>query len=174
MKREKKAEVVQELQELMAKSSAGVLTGYQGLPTTELVKLRHKLREAKLELRMVKNTLARRAVNQSGKGFLTGHFDGPVALVLGYDDVVTPAKVLTEYIRSSGINMTLSGGFLAGRWLSLDEVNTLASLPSREVLVARVLGGLSSPIAGLVNSLSSPIMGILYALQARIQQMEGK
>jgi large subunit ribosomal protein L10 len=70
--------------------------------------------------------------------------------------------------------MTLSGGFLADRWLNVAEVNTLATLPSQMELVARVLGGLQSPITGLVQSLSSPIMGIVYVISARIQQMEGK
>ena len=84
-----------------------------------------------------------------------------------------PARVLTQFISSSGVNMTVSGGFLSDRWLSAKEVNTLATLPSQKELVAKVLGGLQSPITGLVQTLSSPIMGIVYALSARIQQMEG-
>ena len=173
MKREQKAEVIAELKEALGKSKAGVITTYQGLPTTEIVNLRHKLRDAKLELKMVKNTLARRAATEAGKGFMSTHFDGPLAVVLGYEDVSAPARVLTQYISSSGASMTVGGGFLADRWLSAAEVNTLAALPSRQELVARVLGGLQSPITGLVQSLSSPIMGIVYALSARIQQMEG-
>jgi large subunit ribosomal protein L10 len=70
--------------------------------------------------------------------------------------------------------MTVGGGFLDDRWLSVAEVKTLATLPSRQELVARVLGGLQSPVTGLVQTLSSPIMGIVYAINARIQQMEGK
>jgi large subunit ribosomal protein L10 len=174
MKKELKAEVISELEGTLGKSKAGVVTSYQGVPTPEIVNLRHKLRESKLELKVVKNTLVRRAAKETGKDFLANHFDGPLAVVLGYDDVSAPARVLTQYITSSGANLAVKGGFLSDRWLSVAEVGTLATLPSRQVLVVRVLGGLQSPITGLVQSLSSPIMGIVYALNGRIQQMEGK
>ena len=174
MKKEQKAEVIAELKETLGKSKAGVVTSYQGIPTTEIVNLRHKLRDSKLELKVVKNTLIRRAATEAGKEFLATHFNGPLAVVLGYDDVSAPARVLAQYISSSGVNMTVSGGFLDDRWLNETEVKTLATLPSRQELVTRVLGGLQSPITGLVQTLSSPIMGIVYAINARIQQMEGK
>jgi large subunit ribosomal protein L10 len=80
---------------------------------------------------------------------------------------------MTEYIKASGINMKVLGGFLPNSWLSEKQVEALAALPSREVLIGRVLGGLSSPIYGLVNSLTSPMLGLVWALQARIKQMEG-
>ena len=92
-------------------------------PTTEIVNLRHKLRDSKLELKVVKNTLVRRAATEAGKEFMAAHFDGPLAVVLGYDDVSAPARVLTQYISSSGVSMTVGGGFLADRWLSVAEVN---------------------------------------------------
>jgi large subunit ribosomal protein L10 len=174
MKKELKAEVISELEGTLGKSKAGVVTSYQGVPTPEIVKLRHKLRESKLELKVVKNTLVRRAAKEAGKDFLSTHFDGPLAVVLGYDDVSAPARVLMQHIAASGAALSVKGGFLSDRWLSAIEVTTLATLPSQQVLVARVLGGLQSPIAGLVQSLSSPIMGIVYALNGRIQQMEGK
>ena len=173
MKKKLKAGVIAELTGTLAKSKAGVVTTYQGIPTTEIVNLRHKLRESRLELKVVKNTLVRRAATESGKEFMSTHFDGPLAVVVGFDDVSAPARVLTQFISSSGVNMTVSGGFLSDRWLSAKEVNTLATLPSQKELVAKVLGGLQSPITGLVQTLSSPIMGIVYALSARIQQMEG-
>ncbi len=123
---------------------------------------------------MVKNTLARRAVDSAGKKFLAEHLEGPVALALSYDDVVAPAKTLAEYIKSSGINMQMLGGFLPDRWLTEAQVQTLATMPSREELIGKLVGGLASPIYGLVNSLTSPMLGLVWALQARIQQMEAK
>ncbi len=173
MKKGKKPGVVAELKECLEKSKAGVVTSYQGLPTPEIVNLRHKLRDSNLELKVVKNTMIRRAATGAGKDFMASHFDGALAVVLGYDDISAPARVLTQYITSSGINMTVSGGFMENRWLSVEEVNTLATLPSYNELIAKMMGGLQSPITGLVQSLSSPIMGIVYALNARIQQMEG-
>ena len=84
-----------------------------------------------------------------------------------------PAKAMTEYIKASGINMKVLGGFLPNSWLSEKQIEALATLPSREVLIGRVVGGLSGPIYGLVNSLTSPMLGLVWALQARIKQMEG-
>ncbi len=173
MKKELKPGVIKELKETIGKSTAGVITSYQGVPTTEIVNLRHKLRDSKLELKVVKNTMVRRAAAEAGKEFMASHFNGPMAVVLGYDDVSAPARVLSQYISSSGVSMTVGGGFLADRWLTPAEIGVLATLPSRTELVSKVLGGLQSPIVGLVQSLSSPIMGIVYALNARIQQMEG-
>ncbi len=172
MKKEQKSEIIQELTDSLKRSQAGLVTSYQKLPTPELVNLRHKLRESSLEYRVVKNTLARQAASAAGKGFMEEHLDGAIALVLGYGEATTPAKVMTEYIKSSGIAMTVEGGFLSDEWLSLNEVNELASMPPREVLIGKVIGGLSSPLFGLVNSLTSPMLGLVWALQARIKQME--
>jgi len=172
MKKENKPSVVSGLKESVQKSSAGVVTSYQGIPTPEIVKLRHKLRESNLEMKIVKNTLMRRASEEAGKSFLATHFDNANAVVFGYDDVTAPAKVMTQFISGSGLNMTISGGFLADRWLTATDVSQLATLPSKEELIAKVLGGLQSPIVGLVQSLSSPMLGIVYALSARIKQLE--
>jgi large subunit ribosomal protein L10 len=173
MKKEQKAGVIAELKETLGKSKAGVVTSYQGIPTTEIVNLRHKLRDSKMKLKVVKNTLVRRAAKEAGKDFMSTHFDGPLAVVLGYDDVSAPARVLNQFISSTGLNMTIRGGFLDDRWLNVAEVNQLATLPSKNELISKVLGGLQSPIAGLVQSLSSPMLGIVYALNARISQLEG-
>ncbi|MCL2615713.1 MAG: 50S ribosomal protein L10 [Dehalococcoidia bacterium] len=173
MKKEAKPGVVSAISEVLGKSTAGVVTTYQGVPTPEIVNLRHKLRDANLEFKVVKNTMMRRAAQEAGLDFLSTHFDGANAVVLGYDDVSAPARVLTQFISSSGVGMTVRGGFLEDRWLSDGEVNILATLPTKGELVAKVLGGLQGPIVGLVQALSSPMLGIVYALNARIQQMEG-
>jgi large subunit ribosomal protein L10 len=173
MKKEAKAEIIDEIAKDIDRSQAGVVASYQGLPTPELVKLRHKLKENGVEFKVVKNTLARRAVESVGKEFLGKHMEGPIAVALGYGEPTIPAKAMTEYIKASGINMKVLGGFLPNSWLSEKQVEALAALPSREVLIGRVLGGLSSPIYGLVNSLTSPMLGLVWALQARIKQMEG-
>ncbi len=174
MKKEAKAEIIDELAKSVKQSQAGVVASYQGLPTPELVKLRHKLKESNVEFRIVKNTLARRAADSAGRGFLSEHLDGPIALVLGFSEATAPAKALTEYIKASSINMKVLGGFLPDRWLDVKQVDVLATMPSREVLIGRVVGGLAAPIYGLVNSLTSPMLGLVWALQARIQQVEGK
>jgi large subunit ribosomal protein L10 len=172
MKRQEKVEIVKDLGESLARSQSGVVTSYQGLPTPELVNLRHKLKEAGVEFRVVKNTLARLAVAGTEKEFMASHLDGALALALGYSDVTAPARAIMDYIRSANLNMKVQGGFLSDRWLSLDEVTSLSTMPTREVLLGKVLAGMQSPIYGLVNSLTSPMLGMVWVLQARIKQME--
>ena len=174
MRLKQKKQVVKSLGESLARCQAGVVTSYQGLPTPELVNLRHKLQESGVEFRVVKNTLARKAVAGTGMEFLAPHMDGAIALALGYDDVTAPAKAITSYIKAAKIEMTVAGGFFSDRWLSEAEVNNLAELPTRDTLIGMVMAGLQSPIYGLVNALSSPLLGIVWALQARINQIEEK
>ena len=172
--KEQKAQVIDSLQEVFAKCSVGVLTDYRGLTAAEMTKLRRKLREANVEYRVVKNTLARFAAERAGKDELVGFFDGPVAIAFGYGDITEPAKALAAYIEESKVEMTVKGGFLPDRMLTPEEVETLSKLPSREILLARVVGGIQSPIAALVSRLSAPMMGLVGVLQSRIKQLEGE
>jgi len=170
--RERKVQTIDELKEAMAKCSAGVLTDYQGLSASELTVLRRKLRELGIEYRVVKNTLARFAAERAGKDFLISSFEGPVAIAFGYGKVVEPAKALLDYIRSSNSTLAIRGGFLADRLLTQDEVKTLATIPSREILLAQILAGMQGSISALLNCLAHPLREINGILQARIKQLE--
>ena len=174
MNREQKERVVDELKETISKCSSGILTDYKGLSNAELTLLRRRLGELGIDYRVVKNTLARFAAEKAGKDFLAGSFEGPVAIAFGYGEVIEPAKAITTYIRASDSILSIKGGFLGDRLLSQDDVKALATIPSREVLIAQVLAGLQSPIVGLVNSLAHPLREFSGILQARIKQLEGK
>jgi large subunit ribosomal protein L10 len=173
MATEKKVKAVEELQEVFTKASIGILTDYRGLKTSELNELRSKLREANIEYKVVKNSLAQIAAKNAGLSHLENIFQGPMAVVLSSGDITQAAKVLTDYIRTSKSTLSIKGGFLPDTMLSDKDLEALARLPSREVLIARVIGGMQAPIYGLVNVLAGPIRGIMGVLQARIQQMEG-
>ena len=172
MSREKKAQTIDELQDTFSKCSIGILTDYRGLTAPEITVLRRKLRESSVEYKVVKNTLARFAGERAGKSDLVSFFEGPVAIAFGYDDITEPAKILTDYIKTSQASLTIKGGFLSDRLLTSEEVITLSILPSREILLAKVLGGMQGPITGLVSCLASPIRGMMGILQARIKQLE--
>ena len=172
MSREEKAKVIQDLEEVFEKCSIGILTDYRGLSVHEMTALRRRLQDAGVEYRVVKNTLARFAAERLGRADLAATFEGPVALALGYGDLVEPARVLTGYIDAEKSVMTIKGGFIGDRLLSSEDVSDLSRLPSREVLVAKVLGAMQGPIAGLVNCLNAPIAGMARVLQARINQLE--
>ena len=174
MSREKKALIIDSLQEVFSKCSIGILTDYRGLSAPEMNDLRFRLRESNIEYKVVKNTLARFATERAGKDELVSLFDGPVAIALGYGAITEPARVLADYIRTSKASLSIKGGFLGDKILTPAEVMSLSTLPSRDILLARVLAGMQTPISALVSHLTTPIRGIIGVLQARIQQLEGE
>ncbi len=173
MPTEKKTNIVEDLRETFSRSKAGVLTDYRGLTTSEMNELRGKLREAGIEYRVVKNSLAQIASENAGMADLAGSFNGPMAIAFDFSESAVVAKIIVEYIRTNKSAMSVRGGFLADRVLSPAEVETLARIPSKEVLISQVMAGMKSPMYGLVNVLAGPIRGIMGVLQARINQLEG-
>jgi large subunit ribosomal protein L10 len=173
MAREKKIQIIDSLQEVFNKCNIGILTDYRGLSASEMNVLRRNLEESGVSYKVVKNTLARFAAERAGKDELIGLLEGPVAIAFGYGDITESAKALTDYIRSSKSSLSIKGGFLSDRLLTAAEVETLSTLPSREILLASVVGGMQIPIVTLVNYLNTPIKGIIGTLQARIKQLEG-
>ena len=174
MSRVQKAQIIDEFQEIFSKYNIGILTDYRGLSTTELNDLRRKLRESNIEYRVVKNSLAQLAAKRAGRDDLAGLFDGPIGIAFSDGDITLPAKVLTDHIRTAKSILGIKGGFLETGLLTIANVKTLSTLPTREVLLSKVLAGIQSPIANLINTLASPIRGFAGILQARIKQLEGE
>ena len=174
MSREKKAQIIDEFQEVFSKCNIGIFTDYRGLTTAEMTDLRRKLEESDIDYKVVKNTLARFAAERAGRNELGSLFEGPVAIAFGYGDIAEPARALADYINTSKASLSIKGGFLSDRLLTSEEVKTLSTLPSREILLAKVVGGMQSPITALVSCLTTPIRGVIGVLQARIQQLEGE
>ena len=173
MPREKKTQIIDELREIFAKCSVGILTDYRGLSAAEITDLRRTLRKSDINYRVVKNTLARFAAENAGKSDLANFFEGPVAIAFGYGDIIDPAKVLVNYIRGSKISLSIKGGFAGDRLFAPGDVEVLATLPSREILLGRVFAGMQIPIVALISCLASPMRGFIGVLQARIEQLEG-
>ncbi len=172
MSKEKKVQIVDELHQIFSECSAGVLTDYRGLSMAEITELRRALRNSDIKYRVVKNTLARFAAEKSGKNELVSFFEGPVAIAFGYGDIIGPAKVLAEYIRASKTSLSIKGGFLGDRVLTSADVETLGALPSKEVLLGKILAGMQSPIVNMIGCLANPMRGFTRVLQARIKQLE--
>lgn len=173
MLRKEKVRVIDTLQELFSKCNVGILTDYRGLPAQEMTNMRRTLRQSGVDYKVVKNTLARFAVQRVGREELASLFDGPVAVAFSYGDITELAKLVAGYIQASKTSLTIKGGFLGDRQLTSEEVKAIATLPSREVLLAMVVGGIQSPISTLMRCLTAPIQGVIGVLQARIQQLEG-
>lgn len=173
MPREEKVQVVDELSQLLSECSIGILTDYRGLTTVEITDLRRSLRNSEVRYRVVKNTLARFAAEKAGKNELASFFEGPVAIAFGYGDIVSPAKALADYIRTQKTELAIKGGFAGDRIFSPADIESLAALPSTEVLLGKIVAGIQSPIYRLVNCLANPMRGLVGVLQARAQQLEG-
>lgn len=173
MSREKKTQIINELQEIITKCSVGIMTDYRGLTTPEMTLLRRKLGDAGAEFRVVKNTLAKLATDRANNHELSKLLEGPVAIVFSYGDQIQPVKALVDYIRSSRISLDIKGGFLKEQLISAREVIYLSEIPSREVLITKLLWGIQLPLVTLVNQLTVPIRGVINVLQARINKIEG-
>ena len=174
MSKEKKAQIIDQLQEVFTKCSVCILTDYRGMSTAEITNLRRKLGESGIQYRVVKNTLAQFAAERTHKTDLLSFFVGPIAITTSYsDDITEPAKILTDYISTEKVSLSIKGGFSVDRIFTVEDVMALSRLPAREVLLGKIMGGMQSPIYGLVNCLASPVRGFMMVLQARIQQLEG-
>jgi len=169
MLREKKVQIVSNLADNLSRSNIIIATNYQGLLAKQMAELRNALSKAGVEYHVVKNTLVYRAAEQAGKPQLRDIIEGPVALVFGYDDIVNTAKALNQYIKSAALPLQIRGGLLEDRILFPEEVVSLANLPTREVLISKLIGQLQAPIGILHNILNLPLQGLLNVLQNRAQ-----
>jgi large subunit ribosomal protein L10 len=173
MPTENKKKIIEGLEKTFSESNSGILTDYRGLKTDDVVNLRHKLREIGVEYHVVKNTLARLAAEKTGKNFIAGSIEGPIAIAFIRDDVTKGAKVITEHIAANKLAMAIKGGFMGDKLLSIQDISVLATLPPREILIGRVLGGIQGPLYALLNQMNAPLRGLITVLQGRIKQLEG-
>ena len=167
-----KVAAVQGLSERLARANMAILTDYRGLTVSQISELRKQLRPVDVEVRIVKNTLARLAARDAGCEALLGELEGPTALVFGYGDPVAMAKTLTDAIRVQRLPMRVKGALLGDRLLPPADVVRFADLPSREVLVAQVLGSVQAPISAFVGTLGGILQSLVGVLDARRQQVE--
>ena len=171
-RKEQKAEQVEVLTEKLKRAKVAVLTDYRGLKVSQIQELRGKLRGADVEYRVVKNTLARRASEAAGFPALKEELKGPVAIAFGYDDLSIASKLINEFVRATRLKVDIVGGLVEGRVFSPEQVKQLADLPSREALIAQLMGTLQSPVAQLVGIMQTPLQQLLGTLEAYKTKLE--
>jgi len=171
-RKEQKAEQVEVLTEKLRKAKVALLTDYRGLTVTQLQELRGKLRTGDVEYRVVKNTLARRAAEAAGVPALQSELEGPIAIAFGYDDLSMPSKLINEFVRSTRLKLDVKGGLVEGRVFTPDQVKQLADLPSRETLIAQLMGTLQSPVGQLVGLMQTPVQQLVGVLDAYKTKLE--
>lgn len=165
MKEKSKAGTVEALRRSIDAQRGAVVTEFRGLTVSEMRALRKKLREVGAEFRVVKNTLIRRAAKDTGFGLLDEHFSGPTAVALTHGDPVALAKAMKDFAGGSP-KIRIKAGFFDGKVLGVKDVETLAEVPPREALLARLAGGLAGPITRLAQALSGPPRKLAYVFQS--------
>ena len=172
MKRDEKAAKVEALTELMKTSTTMLVADYRGLTVAESRELRTGLREAGCtSFEVVKNTLTRRAADEAGVAEIKEYLTGPSAIAFCEEESVEAAKVLVKYAKDFK-PLEIKGGMLSGQAIDADRIKYLASLPTRDVLVAQVLGTLQAPIRGLVTVLAGNMRGLVTVLDKIREQKE--
>jgi large subunit ribosomal protein L10 len=171
-RKEQKTEQVDLIAEKLKRAKVAVLTDYRGLTVSQIQDLRGKLRTGDVEYRVVKNTLARRAAAATGHKDLEPELKGPIAIAFGYDDLGLPARLINEWVRATRLKVEVVGGLVEGRVFSPDQVKQLADLPSRETLIAQLLGTLQSPVAQLVGIMETPVQQLIGVLNAYKEKLE--
>lgn len=171
MIKEKKTQIIDQLEEKLTRSKIVIATSYQGITAKDMTTLRRAISDPAIDYQIVKNNLMRIAAQKAGKDLVMSIVNGPTAIIFGYDDVVKAAKSINQYIKASGLAITVNGALLGERALTSEEIVTLANLPSREVLISQVVTMLQAPFRGLHNTLNSPLYGLYNVLKARIQDL---
>ncbi len=168
----KKEATVAELRDILSRATMTVVADYRGLTVANLQDLRTALRPLHGEARVAKNTLTAIAAREAGVPELEEQLAGPTMLVVSYEDPVPVAKAVGDFARTTRI-LTVRGGLSGKRLVNAEQIGAIATLPSREVLLGRVVGQIQAPLYGLVSVLSGPIRQVAYVLQARIDQLGG-
>ena len=173
MKRTEKDAFIGELQEKLTGASAFYLTDFTGLNVKQMTQFRARLRKEGVEYVVVKNTLAQRALQGLDLPDIAGFFTGPTGLVIGREDAVAAAKVITDFAKEFGDRPAVKVGIVERRSVDAGQVKKLADLPPREVLLAQIAGGLQAPMARLAGGMSQIMAGFARAVDALRQQREG-
>ena len=163
--RPEKVAKIAEIKELISNSKATILVDFCGLTVAQDTKFRVEMRKAGIKYIVVKNTLLRIAAQEAGVEGLEPSLEKNTAIAVAPEDPVAVAKIICDFAKTNK-ELKVKAGILDGKVISADEVKALAALPPKEVLVAKLLGSMNSPISGFVGVLQGTIRKVVYALDA--------
>ena len=150
----KKAQIVDTVVEKFNNAVSIVVMDYRGLTVEQVTELRKQLREAGVQMEVVKNTYLRRAADKAGYEGLDETFSGPTAVAFSNEDVVAPAKIIANFAKSADA-LEIKGGMIEGKVATLDEINALATLPSRDGLLSMLLSVLQAPVRNVAYAVKA-------------------
>ena len=164
-----KSNKIEEIKAKMKDAQVAIVTEYRGLCVEEIQKLRRQLQQQGGDYMVTKNTLAKIAVKGTNFEVLADVFKGPIAIAVGFQDQVSPAKIVSEFIKKVKKGEIVAAA-LDGKLLSADETKALANLPSKEELFAKMLGCINSPASGIANSTNAVLTSLVRAMDAVREQ----
>jgi large subunit ribosomal protein L10 len=170
LNRTEKEEVISQLHEKMAKAKAAILAEPKGLDVATVTELRKKFRDAKVDYKIVKNTLAQRAAKGTPVEPLVDQFVGPTALVMSYSDVVAPAKILADFAKDRD-NFKIRTGVVEGKLIDAKGVQALAKMPGIQELRGKIAGLIAQPATKLARMIGTPGQKLAQVLKAREDQL---
>ncbi|CCO07787.1 50S ribosomal protein L10 [Desulforamulus hydrothermalis] len=169
-----KAVMLEEIKEKMSQSQVTILADFRGISVAKITDLRARLRKAGSEMKVAKNTVARIAAREIGVEGLDPYLEGPTVFAFGIEDPVAPAKILSDFAKEVKQGVDIKAGILEGKVIDANGVKALADLPSREVLLAKVLGGMQAPLYGFAGVLAANLRNLVYVLDQVRQQKESQ
>jgi len=162
--KEEKEKILEELKEKISKQKVTIFVDFTGLKTKDIFDLRKKLKMVDSQLKVTKKTLAQIAFNKSGLKTEIKKLKGEIAFVFGLKDEISPAKTIWQFAETNP-NLKILGGFLENKFVEAEKIIELAKLPTREELLARLVGSISAPISNFVNVLEANIKGLIFVLK---------
>ena len=171
--RPEKEEAVRDITDRLERAEIALLADYRGLSVAQMTELRRQLAASNTEIRVAKNTLARRAIQGTPREVLSAQLEGPTAFVFGYGDPAQTAKIFSDVVRTQRLTVPIKAALLGDRLLSTADVGRLAELPSKEVLQATLVGTINGPLAALVGVLNGALQQLVGTLEARSEQLDG-
>ncbi len=169
MNRDQKAAVIDSVAGQITESEAIFAVDYRGISVPQAAELRARLTDAEATFRVVKNTLSERAADQAGAEPLKAYLEGPTAMTFVRGDAAAAAKALSDFRRASGL-LAFKGGWMNGETLSIEQIESISRLPTRDVLYGRLVGMVASPLTGLATSLNALVGGLARQLQQIVEQ----
>jgi len=171
MVRSDKIELVERVAEKLKKSQSVILGDFKGLTVADLTGLRSQLREQSIEMRVIKNRLFKRALEQAGCARLDEFLTGNTAISFGVNDPAAPARILTAYAKKNE-KFVIKGGLLEGRRLDAQGVQSLSKMPSRKELLAMMAGGMKQPAVKMAMAFQAGLLKVAYAMGALAKKKE--
>lgn len=170
-KLQSKQAAVADVVDKMKRAQCMIVLDYRGLTVEEVTNLRSRFRQAGVEYKVIKNNMLKRAADELKIEGVDEYFKGPSAVAFGYEDPVAPAKILCKFVKDAN-KTEIKGGILDGKVMDAAGITNLSKLPSKEELIAKMLGSMNAPVTNFVGVLAAIPRGLVCALNAIAQQKE--